>query len=206
MLFLSRETTQSQDGTLVASDLHKRTVPRANLLPVGIAVVVAGIAWLWAVGALGRGFARIVVMGGLPIGAWLALIAGTIAILLPPRRRVRSQREGTGMLARPILEPDRASDALTGLGNREWFEQHLHKEVESARRIQSPLSLLLVDVDGLKEVNVRDGRSAGDAVIRMVSRTLALACREGDVLARTGDDELAVLAPATDAAGALALE
>jgi diguanylate cyclase (GGDEF)-like protein len=206
---VERESTETQDGALVATDLPKRAVQHANLLPVGIAIVAAITAWLWAVGVWGHGFARVLVVAGVPIGAWIALIAGTIAVLLPPRRhaegRERVGASAWGMPARPIFGPDRAGDGLTGLGDRDWFEEHLREEVEGARRAQQPLSMLLVDIDGLKEVNVRDGRSAGDAVIRTVSRTLASASRAEDFLARTGDDELAVLAPATDAAGALAL-
>jgi diguanylate cyclase (GGDEF)-like protein len=92
------------------------------------------------------------------------------------------------------------TDDLTGLSNR----RHLLDSLEAAIARGEPLALLLVDLDGFKELNDTLGHHAGDAVLRQVGPRLAGAVREHDTFARLGGDEFAlVLAPA-DEAGASA--
>ena len=96
------------------------------------------------------------------------------------------------------------TDALTGVGNRAAFDERLREELYRARRYGTPLSLLLVDVDGFKDFNDTFGHQAGDAALRAVAT--ALRCtRPSDFLARYGGEEFAVVLPATQREGAVVL-
>src|SRR5919106_787012 len=90
-----------------------------------------------------------------------------------------------------------ATDALTGLANRRAFQVRLRDEWLRARRYDSPLSLLLVDVDGLKRINDERGHAAGDEVLRTAAHAIAVTMRVTDFGARWGGDEFAVVAPNT---------
>jgi diguanylate cyclase (GGDEF)-like protein len=103
------------------------------------------------------------------------------------------------------LAQSSTTDSLTGLANRRSFDERLAHEVERAARHGTPLSVLLVDVDGLKKVNDEGGHEAGDAALRAVAEGLRRSCRRTDLAARTGGDEFGVLAPMTTAARALEL-
>jgi len=98
------------------------------------------------------------------------------------------------------------TDSLSGLANPRAFEEHLAQETARASRYGEPLSLLAVDVDGLKRINDVQGHRGGDAALRAVARALRQGARASDVAARIGGDEFALLAPSTplDAAAALA--
>ncbi|HEX7671422.1 MAG TPA: GGDEF domain-containing protein [Polyangiaceae bacterium] len=98
-----------------------------------------------------------------------------------------------------------STDALTRLANRRYFDEQLTVELKRAKRYGSPLALLLIDVDRLKEINDRQGHDAGDRALRSVADALFESCRATDVAARWGGDEFMVLAPGIDAGGAVAL-
>ena len=83
-------------------------------------------------------------------------------------------------------------DALTGVANRRAFEAALRRETARSRRFATPLSLVMVDVDDLKEINDRYGHSRGDAVLRLVAQRVAATCQREEVF-RIGGDEFAVL-------------
>lgn len=93
-------------------------------------------------------------------------------------------------------------DALTGLYNRSYFEDRMVR-LEGSR--QYPISVLLIDVDGLKEVNDTRGHAAGDELLKRTARKLLSSLRSEDVIARIGGDEFAVLLPATHHAPAVQL-
>lgn len=97
------------------------------------------------------------------------------------------------------------TDGLTGLANRRRFEERLREEVERAQRYQRPLALVLLDLDHFKTVNDTWGHPAGDRVLRRTALAMQSVLREMDVAGRIGGEELAVLLPETDEAGALAL-
>jgi len=89
------------------------------------------------------------------------------------------------------------TDPLTGLLNRRAFEERLEEELARSERYGLPLSVLLVDVDGLKALNDQQGHRRGDAALRHVASALRSGSRQTDITARWGGDEFVVLAPAT---------
>lgn len=96
-------------------------------------------------------------------------------------------------------------DGLTGVFNRRCFEERLVSECASARRHQRSLSLLLLDVDGFKQVNDQHGHLCGDTVLQGVAGILQSAVRLEDMVFRYGGEEFAVLLRETDLPGALRL-
>lgn len=109
-----------------------------------------------------------------------------------------------GRQADTLVELSR-TDPLTGLRNPRAFEERLAEEVARAARYREPLSLLVLDVDGLKAINDRSGHRAGDLALRAVADALRTGARQIDLTARVGGDEFALVAPRTDAAAASAL-
>lgn len=97
------------------------------------------------------------------------------------------------------------TDALTGLRNARALRDQLRIELNRAARYRQPLSLLLIDVDGLKAINDRLGHGAGDRALRQVADAIRSQLRESDVGARWGGDEFALLAPSTSEPAATAL-
>ncbi len=93
-------------------------------------------------------------------------------------------------------------DALTGLFNPRWLTETLEREIRRAERFDSPLSLLMIDLDGLKTVNDREGHAAGDALLQHVAGRIRGVLRQFDGAARMGGDEFVVMLPATDLGGA----
>lgn len=94
-------------------------------------------------------------------------------------------------------------DALTGIQNRRGFDLALQRELAAAKRHNAPLSLILCDIDYFKLFNDTYGHQGGDAALKAVAMILDRArSRETDVVARFGGEELAMLLPDTDLAGA----
>ena len=88
-----------------------------------------------------------------------------------------------------------ALDQLTGLYNRRSGEQRLAEEISPAVRHERPLTILLADLDGLKQINDRLGHAAGDLVLKGFSERLRKAIRGSDLAVRLGGDEFMVLLP-----------
>ena len=88
-------------------------------------------------------------------------------------------------------------DHLTGLHNRRALMERLTDEVARSRRFGTPLSVLLLDLDGFKEINDQHGHPAGDKVLVEVAELLLCGTRNVDTVARLGGDEFAVLLAGT---------
>lgn len=95
-----------------------------------------------------------------------------------------------------------STDELTQLANRRRFSETLRTELARARRLESPLSLVLADVDHLKVINDTYGHPVGDAAIRHVAEMLREGRREIDLAARLGGEEFALLLPGSEPSGA----
>jgi diguanylate cyclase (GGDEF)-like protein len=94
------------------------------------------------------------------------------------------------------------TDELTGLANMRAFISIVERELERSRRFDTPLALVMVDIDDFKAVNDTYGHQQGDEVLAHVAAVLRNLSRELDAPARYGGEELAVVLPQTDAAGA----
>jgi diguanylate cyclase (GGDEF)-like protein len=103
------------------------------------------------------------------------------------------------------LELVQSVDTLTGLRNRQRFFEDLRRELAAARRYDSPLSLVVLDVDGLRTVNETRGFDAGDRLLLTLGELLLTRLRVTDIAARIGDDDFAVILPRTPIVGAVAL-
>ena len=93
------------------------------------------------------------------------------------------------------------NDQLTGLFNRRGFRRIAEREIERAKRVTSPLTIVHFDLDGFKGLNDALGHAAGDAALAAVGDVLR-STRANDVAARLGGDEFAILLPDTAATAA----
>jgi len=95
-------------------------------------------------------------------------------------------------------------DGLTGLANRRYFNQVLAKSFDQAQSNQTPIALLLLDIDHFKKYNDTYGHPAGDECLRRVATLMRNAVgRPTDLAARYGGEEMAVILPVTDLKGAV---
>jgi len=103
------------------------------------------------------------------------------------------------------MEQQSLTDGLTGVSNRRAFQRQLDDEFNRARRHNTPLCLLMLDVDKFKAYNDSFGHPAGDFVLSAVAKLLREHCRTHDFVARYGGEEFAIILPATGREGALVL-
>lgn len=104
------------------------------------------------------------------------------------------------------LETLAGHDALTSIANRRTFDSRLSEEWRRGKRAGAPLSLLMIDVDYFKQYNDTNGHPMGDQCLRIVAGCLqGQALRAGDVAARIGGEEFAVILPQTPNDGAVAV-
>jgi diguanylate cyclase (GGDEF)-like protein len=118
--------------------------------------------------------------------------------------RVRTQLRLKRALDR--LRQMSSTDALTGVANRRALDETLLKDCKRARRSNTPLSVILLDVDHFKSFNDTYGHGAGDEALIAVTKAMLEACnRPADLVARYGGEEFTVVLPGTDESGALAV-
>lgn len=98
---------------------------------------------------------------------------------------------------RAALEYQVVYDALTGLPNRILFYDRLHQSILSGKRLNSPFSIFIIDLDDFRKINDSHGHYTGDWVLQQVASRLSGELRESDTVARLGGDEFAVLLPTT---------
>lgn len=94
------------------------------------------------------------------------------------------------------------SDTLTGLPNRRALDERLEEEVQSARRNNYSFAVIMMDLDGFKDINDTYGHSIGDDVLRLVFNQMARGVRNTDFLARYGGDELTLILTQSDMSSA----
>ena len=102
------------------------------------------------------------------------------------------------------LEEQSTIDFLTGVKNRKHFDKRYLAEFRRSRREQTPLAVMMLDIDHFKNVNDTYGHLVGDEVIRQVAHQIqAVIKRPSDILTRYGGEEFAVILPATPIEGAM---
>ena len=100
------------------------------------------------------------------------------------------------------LERLASTDGLTGLANHRTFQMRLADEVARSNRYNTPLSLVLLDVDHFKKYNDTHGHQAGDSVLKIAGDLLLKGARNIDIVARYGGEEFVIILPQTDLEGA----
>ncbi len=156
------------------------------------------------------GAPNIAFYAGVPVNSPDGYPVGTLcAIGQEPKEPSESQQQLLLDLAAMVedelkLRQQATTDDLSGLMNRRLFMPLVKREIARARRNQTPLSLMMLDVDHFKQINDQFGHEAGDAVITTIGRKLPeLIRRPGDAIARFGGDEfMAVLADTDEAQAA----
>jgi len=104
------------------------------------------------------------------------------------------------------LEQQTEIDGLTQINNRYYFDNYFHREYLCSRRIKSPLSIVICDIDDFKAFNDTYGYQAGDNCLKSVAQALGQVLqRPGDLVARYGGEEFGILLPDTTSEGAYAV-
>jgi diguanylate cyclase (GGDEF)-like protein len=100
-----------------------------------------------------------------------------------------------------VLASEVSRDPLTGLYNRRYMEYALKREIMDAASSESPLSVIMLDVDHFKHYNDTNGHPAGDMVLKTLGKILATTLRQSDIIARYGGEEFLVILPNTGPEG-----
>ena len=189
-------------GSLVVAALAWRPMGEVNR---GTRWLFVGSQLAYAAALLGRGIASASnpaaaalpdspMLSGPTIVAFGATLAGSLAFLLMQAER-----------ADEIAQRLASTDPLTGALNRRTFLEVAARELSRARRTDSPLSLVMLDLDHFKRVNDTYGHPVGDRVLQRFAEVVRSQLREEDILVRYGGEEFCVLLPGVPGPGAVAL-
>lgn len=160
---------------------------------------------------------KVIVCSSVPLLDAEGNISGAIVVNqdITERKRVEERlREATRAVDRVnqqlerVLERERSmarTDTLTGLSNRREFLELSRQLFSVARRYQTPLSIVLFDLDHFKQINDTYGHQVGDEVLKRVARVARQHTRDADVLARWGGEEFIVTLPNTIVRDALSV-
>jgi diguanylate cyclase (GGDEF)-like protein len=162
----------------------RRTVG-PSVLVAALAAIVAGLLLPLILGSFSQ---RQKLLLALLEAVCLVVVALGVMVLA---RRLRSSHEALWELAR--------RDELTGVGNYRALHERLAEEISRHRRHSREFALVLLDLDGFKQVNEHHGHLEGDRLLAEIGAALADEVRVGDSVFRQGGDEFAVIVPEADA-------
>jgi diguanylate cyclase (GGDEF)-like protein len=183
-LWLTAAAVMALDAVLFSVSVFAGRPEFTAALVYGLAAKTGGATFYAAVIAL---YLRYVDPPAVPAGEHAA---GDVFQRLTYRQRYEEARSRLGR------------DALTGLYNRGYFDEHAPRQVAHAGRAGHPMSLVVVDVDRLKVTNDRHGHQAGDELVRFVAAQLVTMVRASDAACRYGGDEFVVVLSNADRSSA----
>ena len=162
----------------------RRTVG-PGVLVAALAAIVAGLLLPLILGSFSQ--RQKLLLAALEAVCLVVVAIGVVVLA----RRLRSSHEALWDLAR--------RDELTGVGNYRALHERLSEEIARHRRHSREFALVLLDLDGFKGVNERQGHLEGDRLLAEIGGALADEVRVGDSVFRQGGDEFAVIVPEADA-------
>jgi diguanylate cyclase (GGDEF)-like protein len=146
--------------------------------------------------ALGELADQLVVCAGLGLGIAVAALQSSYPWVVPVLMVTVLALHRDLLL--PQYQRAAATDVKTGLATQSYWASAVPAELARAETLRSTVGLLLLDLDRFKEINDTYGHPAGDQALRAVAETIRSEVRQGDLVARVGGDELAVLLPGAE--------
>jgi|GEM_PF-7088590 len=181
-------------GIVIAKAQYIRKQREGTPINFKILKVVFGVAlFMWTGAALAAVYytssTTASAVAGIFIGVILSLFFGwQINAII---RKIQTDEKSIEELA--------THDALTGLWNRRIFHQTLKNEIKRSDELGHPLSLLMLDIDNLSDINVELGYEAGDLVLRKLANIVNRAVRPRDLICRYRSKEIAIIFPRLNA-------